>query len=115
MIDLNLNHNIEDYEKFSNNLKEDYYLKLFIGEKTIHNILNSLDKAEFITNSAAKHLPEVPRTLTEATELFSNSAFAKEAFGREVVEHYTNFFQTEQQAFEKSVTDWERKRYFERI
>jgi glutamine synthetase len=32
-----------------------------------------------------------------------------------VVEHYTHFFRTEQAAFNSAVTDWERKRYFERI
>jgi glutamine synthetase len=57
----------------------------------------------------------VPQTLTEATELFANSDFAKSAFGEEVVQHYAHFFRTEQKAFSRAVTDWERKRYFERI
>jgi glutamine synthetase len=64
---------------------------------------------------AAKHLPRVPSTLAEATENFSSSEFAKRAFGEEAVEHYTHFFRTEQAAFNTAVTDWERKRYFERI
>ena len=64
---------------------------------------------------AAAHLPRVPYSLREATELFANSAFARAAFGSAVVDHYTNFFRTEQQAFDRAVTDWERKRYFERI
>ena len=37
------------------------------------------------------------------------------AFGADVVEHYTHFFRTEVAAYDKAVTDWERKRYFERI
>ena len=64
---------------------------------------------------AAAHLPRVPYTLSESVALFENSAFAKEAFGAEVVEHYTHFFKTEQHAYDTSVTDWERKRYFEQI
>jgi glutamine synthetase len=64
---------------------------------------------------AAKHLPRVPYTLAEAVDHFENSAFAKSAFGAEVVAHYTHFYRTEQEAFNQSVTDWERKRYFERI
>ncbi|MEX2241669.1 MAG: glutamine synthetase family protein [Burkholderiales bacterium] len=64
---------------------------------------------------AAKSLPRVPHTLSEAADLFSNSDFTKRAFGAEVVEHYTHFFRTEAAAFDKAVTDWERKRYFERI
>ncbi len=64
---------------------------------------------------AAKELPLVPRTLREATDLFEKSSFARETLGAEVVEHYVHFFRTEQQMFDKAVTDWERRRYFERI
>ncbi len=64
---------------------------------------------------AAQTLPHVPRSLKEATDLFEKSAFAKEAFGGEVVDHYLHFFRTEQAAYDKAVTDWERRRYFERI
>jgi glutamine synthetase len=64
---------------------------------------------------AAGDLPHVPRTLRDATEAFSGSAFAKSAFGEDVVEHYTHFFTTEQSAYDGAVTDWERARYFERI
>jgi glutamine synthetase len=64
---------------------------------------------------AAKHLPRVPDNLAEATDNFANSEFAERVFGPEVVEHYTHFFRTEQAAFNSAVTDWERRRYFERI
>jgi len=63
----------------------------------------------------ASEIDQVPRSLREATDLFAASAFAKEALGAEVVEHYTHFFRTEQAAFDAAVTDWERRRYFERI
>jgi glutamine synthetase len=64
---------------------------------------------------AAKEIPLVPRTLSEATDLFEASAFAKKIFGEEVVGHYVHFFRTEEEAYRKAVTDWERRRYFERI
>ncbi|HZM34003.1 MAG TPA: glutamine synthetase family protein [Burkholderiales bacterium] len=64
---------------------------------------------------AAKDLPRVPYTLKEANEAFTSSEFAKKAFGEEVVEHYGHFFATEVAAYDRAVTDWERKRYFERI
>ena len=35
--------------------------------------------------------------------------------GESVVRHYSHFFRVEQQAYERSVSDWERERYFERI
>ena len=63
----------------------------------------------------AKHLPRVPYTLESANEQFRNSQFSKEVFGEDVVEHYAHFFQTEIDQYHQSVTDWERKRYFERI
>ena len=64
---------------------------------------------------AAQDLPHVPKTLHEATHLFARSALARRAFGDDVVDHYTHFFRVEQAAFDRAVTDWERKRYFERI
>lgn len=63
----------------------------------------------------AVQLDRVPGSLREATELFAASEFAKQAFGAEVVEHYTHFFRTEHAAFDRAVTDWERQRYFERM
>jgi glutamine synthetase len=64
---------------------------------------------------AAKSLPRVPYTLAEATDRFAASEFARRAFGEEVVAHYAHFFRTEQAAYTSAVTDWERRRYFERI
>lgn len=63
----------------------------------------------------ASDLPRLPRTLTEATQRFEASAFAREALGEDVVEHYLHFFRSELAAFDGAVTDWERQRYFERI
>jgi glutamine synthetase len=83
----------------------------------IDGIKNKIEPPECFIGDiyAAAHLPRVPYTLREATELFENSEFAKQAFGSEVVEHYSHFFKSEQQAYDKSVTDWERRRYFEQI
>ncbi|MEQ8715040.1 MAG: glutamine synthetase family protein [Cyclobacteriaceae bacterium] len=64
---------------------------------------------------AASHLAQVPMNLQHALAHFHSSDFAEEAFGKEVVKHYSHFYQTEIDAYQKSVTDWERKRYFERI
>jgi glutamine synthetase len=64
---------------------------------------------------AATDLERLPTSLREATDAFAGSAFVDDAFGPDVVEHYTYFFRTEQAAFDSAVTDWERQRYFERI
>ena len=64
---------------------------------------------------AARDLAHVPRSLAEATDLFVASPFAKAAFGQQVVDHYSHFFRTEWEAYTRAVSDWERRRYFERI
>ncbi len=64
---------------------------------------------------AAKHLPRVPYTLGDAIEPFETSEFAQKTFGKSVVEHYAHFFRTEQESYNRAVTDWEHRRYFERI
>jgi glutamine synthetase len=64
---------------------------------------------------AARDLPRVPGALGEATERFAAGDFPRRAFGPDVVAHYAHFFRTEQAAFATAVTDWERRRYFERI
>jgi glutamine synthetase len=80
-------------------------------------ITNRIEPPECFTGDiyAAKHLQRVPYTLDKATDEFVGSEFAKHAFGEDVVEHYAHFFRSEQAAFNSAVTDWERKRYFERI
>jgi glutamine synthetase len=62
---------------------------------------------------AARELPHVPHTLRHAIEALEESAWAGEVFGKEVIEHYLHFFRTEQRKFDSTVTDWERRRYFE--
>lgn len=63
---------------------------------------------------AAQDLPQVPRTLNDAIQEWEKSAWVREIFGNEVVEHYLHFFRTEQRTFDAVVTNWERARYFER-
>jgi len=63
----------------------------------------------------AEDLPKVPHTLHEAIEELEASAFARQSFGDDVVDHLLHFARTEQTCFERAVTDWERRRYFERI
>jgi glutamine synthetase len=64
------------------------------------------------TAASMRHLP---RTMPEAIKAMEESDFARSAFGEDVVDHYLQFFRTEQRQFEQAVTDWERRRYFEQI
>ncbi len=57
----------------------------------------------------------VPRTLHSARERWTTSEVARSAFGDAVVDHYTNMADVELAAFDTAVTDWERRRGFERL
>ena len=55
-----------------------------------------------------------PSSMREAIAALENGTMARAAFGDQVVDHYLNYARTEQGLFDRFVTDWERKRYFER-
>src|SRR5207249_200574 len=55
-----------------------------------------------------------PSSLQEAVELWEGSEFARRAFGDAVHRHYLNYGRTEQRLFSEVVTDYERRRMFER-
>lgn len=57
---------------------------------------------------------DIPQTLRDATETLRNSGFLKEAFGEDVVTHYTRAAEWEQEEFDRAITDWEIQRGFER-
>jgi glutamine synthetase len=69
----------------------------------------------FTGNAYESDHPKVPTSLREARDLFAGSAVAREMFGAEVVDHYTNNADVELAAFGAAVTDWERFRSFERM
>jgi glutamine synthetase len=70
---------------------------------------------ELVGNAyAAGEAEPFPATLREAVELWEGSAFAREVFGEDVWRHYLNYGRTEQRLFDEVVTDYERRRMFER-
>jgi glutamine synthetase len=82
----------------------------------IHGIDNELELEDEVEGSAyGADKPQLPSNMYEARDLFTNSGVARQAFGDEVVDHYTNMAQVEIDAFESAVTDWERYRNFERL
>jgi glutamine synthetase len=62
----------------------------------------------------AARLPEIPKTLRDATEALAKSKMLKEAFGEDVVEHYVHTARWEQLEYDRRITDWELYRGFER-
>jgi glutamine synthetase len=55
-----------------------------------------------------------PAALREALELWEGSDFVRNAFGEQVHAHYLNYGRYEQKEFDQVVTDYERRRMFER-
>jgi glutamine synthetase len=62
----------------------------------------------------ASRLPEIPKTLRDATETLAKSKMLKAAFGEEVIEHYVHTAKWEQMEYDRRITDWELHRGFER-
>ena len=82
----------------------------------LHGVEQKLElEDEFVGNAYASDRPTVPTTLREAADLFAASDIAREAFGKEVVDHYLNAAKVELDAFEAAITDWEKVRGFERL
>jgi glutamine synthetase len=70
---------------------------------------------ELVGNAYAEAGAEpFPSTLREAVDLWERSDFVRETFGEEVWGHYLNYGRTEQRLFDEVVTDYERRRMFER-
>jgi glutamine synthetase len=66
-------------------------------------------------NAYTSDKPRVPSTLQEARDLLAGSTMARTVFGDDVVDHYVNAADVELTAFNAAVTDWERRRGFERL
>ncbi|NBV65549.1 MAG: glutamine synthetase [Actinobacteria bacterium] len=69
----------------------------------------------FTGNAYESDSARVPASMTEALDLWENSAWVKEVFGSEVQAHYANMAKVELAAYGKAVTDWELFRNFERF
>ncbi len=82
----------------------------------LHGVEQQLElEPEFTGNAYAGDAPRVPATLHEALAAFERSEVAAQAFGKDVVRHYTHAGRVELAAYDAAVTDWERRRGFERL
>ncbi len=69
----------------------------------------------FEGNAYTSGKQRVPSSLQEARDLLDRSELARTLFGDDVVAHYVNAADVEITAFNAAVTDWERRRGFERL
>jgi len=65
--------------------------------------------------STSTDFKPLPRSLKEATEWLSRSQGAREILGEAFVDHYVRTRDWEVRQFDRVVTEWELKRYFESI
>jgi glutamine synthetase len=81
----------------------------------LHGIEHKIEPPDE-TRGDASHLGRpLPRTLAEATDLLDQSETARAIFGDAFVSHYVHTRRWEVAQYERAVTDWELKRYFEAI
>ncbi len=83
----------------------------------LHGIEHELDPGPAFEGDAYTdpEMAHIPSTLVEALALFEASAVARAAFGEDVHHHLLNTGRQEWQAANATVTDWERRRGFERL
>ena len=82
----------------------------------LDGIENEIDPGPELKGNAyeAGEAEPFPSSMREAVDLWENSSFAKQAFGEPMHKHYLNYGRTEQRLFDEVVTDYERRRMFER-
>lgn len=82
----------------------------------LHGIDEGLELPEMtVGNAYTSGAERLPTTLAEAADLLDGSTIARAAFGDAVVDHYLNYARVELKAYNAAVTDWERRRGFERL
>ncbi|HEX9260749.1 MAG TPA: glutamine synthetase, partial [Acidimicrobiales bacterium] len=83
----------------------------------LHGIEHQIDPGPPFEGNGytATDVPRIPSTLVEAIDLFESSDLAQSVFGEDVHHHILNTAKQEWAAFNRCVTDWERRRNFERI
>jgi glutamine synthetase len=81
----------------------------------LHGIENELELPPPLEGNAYESdAPRFPHSLREAIDALEGGSLARPAFGDDVVDHYLTYARTEQRLFDSVVTDYERRRMFER-
>ena len=83
----------------------------------LHGISNRIEPPDHYTGNGyeATDLARIPWNLVDAIDLWESSTVAREAFGEDVHFHILNMAKQEWAAFNATVTDWELRRYWERV
>ena len=82
----------------------------------LYGIENQIDPGEPFSGNGylTTDHPRVPASLSEAITAWEESHLPALLFGGVAARHYLHAARLEQDSFDEAVTDWERRRYFER-
>lgn len=83
----------------------------------LHGLSEKIDPPEAVAGNAYEDasLPPLPTNLANATQAFGGSEAIRSILGDTFVDHYVMTRDYEVRQYEKAVTDWELRRYFEVI
>jgi glutamine synthetase len=83
----------------------------------LHGIRNKMELGEPFKGNGYEtdEIPRIPWNIVDAIDLWERSEVARECFGEEAHHHILTMAKAEWQAFNQTVTDWELRRYWERI
>ncbi len=76
---------------------------------------NAYDQATVAKALEAGAIHSLARNLSSATDLLEHSEVAREYLGNDFVDHYVATRRWEVSEYEKAVTNWDRRRYFETV
>jgi glutamine synthetase len=76
---------------------------------------NAYESATIAKALETGQIQALARNLSEATHLFKRSEVAREYLGADFVEHFATTREWEVREYEKAVTNWDRRRYFELV
>jgi glutamine synthetase len=83
----------------------------------LHGVRNKLELVDAYDGNGyeATDIERIPWNIVDAIELWERSEVARECFGDDVHHHVLTMATAEWRAFNQTVTDWELRRYWERI
>jgi glutamine synthetase len=79
----------------------------------LYGVEKDLTAPPAATGDASGAGAPLPRTLAEATQMLARSDEAKQILGEEFIDHYVRTREWEVRQYDRVVTEWELKRYFE--
>jgi glutamine synthetase len=81
----------------------------------LYGIEHAIEPPAVTVGDAGSGGPWLPRDLASATRMLQGSEIARAIVGQPFLDHYVATREWEVRQYEKSVSDWELKRYFESI